>query len=620
MSNLLTLLSRMDESLACGLRESKRHLGASLLNKDGEAYNPKNADDDPIQQGYIYYDPDDIDVITNEALDDDTKKVACYMGNQSRKRYRVHYKNSIESMHAYSSRNGGEFVEPETKELIVRKGGRLEESKYFYPKPLPSTKIVPENVTLETKRYENARTREEFQAMFLMDLMSSLIYGQFPDQFVENGIGILNLNFPLSYKSRYTQELMSITIQAQAHGVFVIHDKKYDLLCKYNMESMRNVNRVKLMEIVDVEPRKNVAVFLLEFVRNSRLFPDKSVVKEEEISNPYSAECVIKLKVDGLYTVQMSTIFNGYESRLVLKYPEVNFDDGTIGEHISEIKISSRMFFDHEFVKEKSSYERLLEYSLDNLSRSIDEVRTCRDVHEDRKQSLDVMCRILKEKGCKDSCNAVVLRYNSNAEIPPTSPHAKVLKKALGVAVLVFPFEGFLVWVFIPNNEYWNHWHLKYEMSNGMHDDIEVSYNILEPYEERKQKQVRVLLRNLGYMRKRHLKNEERRYDLMYDQLNDTKYPWKVKFLHTENWPDVEFTFEGGDSEIELNCNIQYKYDPGSTQFSARFVDVEDNDDESLVVNNEEKALSQWKVFPWKIYEMLRKIGNDHIKMLSKRT
>ena len=356
-----------------------------------------------------------------------TSRVA-FRGDQKLKRYRVHYKKSMRRLYDRCSWRREEFVEPETKDLISKSGAKLEEDKFFKLRPLRSFSPVPESIMSETNRYEIAKTREEFYAMFLMDLVSVLIYGQFPDRFVGKGIGILN--FPLSYTSKYTQELKLITIKAQSSGVFVSHNKENDLLCEYTMESMKSIDYAKLMQIVDLEPRKNVAVFLLEFVRNSKIFQNKSVMKDEEISNPYSIECVIKFKVDGLYTVQMSTVFNGYEHRLVLKYPEVNFDDGTIGEHISEIKISSLMFFNHEFAKEKSFYERLLEYHLDSISRSIDEVRTCSDVHEDRKQSLDVMCRILKKKGCNDLCNAVVLRYNNNAEIPPTSPHAKVLKKA----------------------------------------------------------------------------------------------------------------------------------------------------------------------------------------------
>ena len=40
MFNLLTLLSKMDESLARELRKSNGYLGASLLNKDGELKSP----------------------------------------------------------------------------------------------------------------------------------------------------------------------------------------------------------------------------------------------------------------------------------------------------------------------------------------------------------------------------------------------------------------------------------------------------------------------------------------------------------------------------------------------------------------------------------------------------
>ena len=174
------------------LRKSNSNLGASLLNKDGEVYDPKGLDDDPIEQGYIYYDPNDIDPFTGKRLDDSNEEVVCYRGDQKLKRYRVHYKKSMRRLYDRCSWRREEFVEPETKDLISKSGAKLEEDKFFKLRPLRSFSPVPESIMSETNRYEIAKTREEFYAMFLMDLVSVLIYGQFPDRFVGNRIGILN--------------------------------------------------------------------------------------------------------------------------------------------------------------------------------------------------------------------------------------------------------------------------------------------------------------------------------------------------------------------------------------------------------------------------------------------
>ena len=281
---------------------NQNSISASLRNDDGDSYVPLDANDDPLKRGFIYYDPDDIEIITQTPLDGTHGEIVCYKGRQPRKRYYVHYKESLVALQEYNYSQGRGVREPESNELILNRGENFDDKNFFKPTPINP---VPKKVRDITQRYAQAIDRTEFQAMFLTDLVLILRSRSYPNENQLDGSSLGILSIELCLKSKKTRNTIQFTLFSEKDGIHLKFKEKDVLICKYDMNSLKHLTLDEILNTIEAHPAMNILVFLMQKLKESAIGPRLKITQSRNI---YTAECLIQFKLAEYVQVTMFVV------------------------------------------------------------------------------------------------------------------------------------------------------------------------------------------------------------------------------------------------------------------------------------------------------------------------
>ena len=134
-AHLKKLESRVDALI------SKRVIvGGCLVDAEGNAYDPSKHGKYPLDRGFEFYDPEEVDPVSTEPLGSGGRQVVCYAGWQPAHNYRTHDRATLIDMlrKGIQENKDNLLLEPETRDPILKHFNHIEDDKIIVLKPCPA--------------------------------------------------------------------------------------------------------------------------------------------------------------------------------------------------------------------------------------------------------------------------------------------------------------------------------------------------------------------------------------------------------------------------------------------------------------------------------------------------